>query len=102
MIAEIKAMGFGAFLADASVVVFAALQQTPLPDPTTMIGAGGAGAATSLAVLYAWKGYADKRLDKVENEKADKADLRRIDDSLREIRDDIRYLTRSSKSQEHE
>ena len=101
MIAHIKAMGFGAFLADASVIVFAALQQTPLPDPTTMIGAGGAGAATSLAVLYAWKGYADKRLDKVESEKADKADMFRIEGALREIRDDIRYLTRSSK-QEHE
>ena len=89
----------GAALVDAGVLVYSALQQAPVSPGG--LGAGGlAGAATSVAVLWAWKGTADERIKKLEDSKADKEDLRAHADLLKEVRDDVKWLIRAKGGQQ--
>lgn len=98
MIASAKIAMMGAAAADAALVAIAAIQATPLPGLETFGAAGVTGAATSLAVLWAWKATTDKRLEKIENDKASKDDLKPLHEALREIKDDVRYLVRSNRT----
>lgn len=94
MITEIKFALGGAAMADMGVLVLGAMQAVT-PGVETFVGAGATGAATSLAVLWAWKATTDKRLEKIENDKASKDDLIPLHEALREIKDDVRYLVRA-------
>lgn len=98
MIQHLKPMLIGAALADGAVLMIAAIQAAPLPDIGTFGAAGVTGAATSLAVLWAWKATTDKRLEKIESDKASKDDLVPLHEALKEIKDDVRYLVRSNRT----
>jgi hypothetical protein len=98
MVTSFKPMLIGAALADGALLALAAIQATPLPGFETFGAAGVTGAATSLAVLWAWKATTDKRLEKIENDKASKDDLVPLHEALREIKDDVRYLVRSNRT----
>ena len=87
----------GAALGDATLLTVAAIQAAPLPSVGDFGAAGVTGAATSLAVLWAWKASADKRMERLEVEKASKDDLRPIHETLKEIKDDLRYLSRQAR-----
>lgn len=88
----------GAALFDAAAVVYAALQQAPV-SAGDLGAAGLTGAATSVAVLWAWKGTADERLKRLENEKADKEDLKAHGEMLKEVREDVRWLVRQKRGE---
>lgn len=87
----------GAALGDATLLTIAAIQASPLPSAGDFGAAGVTGAATSLAVLWAWKASTDKRMERLEVEKASKDDLRPIHETLKEMKDDLRYLSRQAR-----
>jgi hypothetical protein len=82
----------GAMLGDAALFVVAALQSAGTPSVGDIGAAGATGAATSLAILWFWKGLTDKRLDALEARKADKSSMDDLSDLLREMRGDIKTL----------
>lgn len=88
----------GAAVTDASLVAWAALQSTTVSAGD--LGAGGvAGAATSIAVLWAWKGITDERIKRIEDTKADKEDVRQQSDLLREVREDVKWLIKQKRGE---
>lgn len=89
----------GAALVDAGVLVYAALQQTPV-SAGDLGAAGLTGAATSVAVLWAWKGTVDERLREIEDKKADKDALDAHGELLKEVRDDVRWLVRQKRGEQ--
>ena len=92
-----KFAAIGAALGDATILAASLIQSNPIPPIENFGVAGVTGAATSLAILWAWKATADKRLDRIEVEKASKDDLRPIHETLKEIKDDLRYLSRQAR-----
>lgn len=87
----------GAALGDATLLTIAAIQSAPLPSVGDFGAAGVTGAATSLAVLWAWKASADKRMERLEIEKASRGDLLPIQETLKEIKEELRYLSRQAR-----
>jgi len=84
----------GAAIVDSAVLVHAAMQSVPV-SAGDLGAAGLTGAATSVAVLWAWKSTADERIKKLEDGKADKDDLSAHADLLKEVRDDVKWLIRA-------
>lgn len=82
----------GAVVGDALLFVWAAIQQAPPPTVGDIGAAGATGAATSVAILWAWKGITDRRIEKLENGKADKDLLDAHGELLNEVRLDIKKL----------
>lgn len=91
MIHLLKTAALGATVGDALLLTVAAMQSAPVTAGD--LGAGGlAGAATSVAVLWAWKGITDERIKRIEDTKADKEDVRQQSDLLKEVREDVKWL----------
>ena len=82
----------GAAIGDGALYIVAAMQATTPPTAGDIGAAGITGAATSVAVLWFWKGMTDKRLDKIEADKADKSSLDDMSEMLKEMRGDIKTL----------
>lgn len=88
----------GAAVTDAGILTVAALQSSTVTPGD--LGAGGiAGAATSIAVLWAWKGITDERLKRIEDTKADKEDVRQQSELLREVREDVKWLIKQKRGE---
>lgn len=83
----------GAAVADAALFVVAAIQAAPSPSVGDIGVASGAGAATTLAILWFWKGTVDKRLD----EKVDKDVVKEMSKSIDRIEDNVTWLVRQQK-----
>lgn len=94
----VKFAALGAAITDAALIVAAAAQDLPLSAGD--LGAGGlAGAATSVAVLWAWKGITDERIKRIEDTKADKEDVRQQSDLLKEVREDVKWLIKQKRGE---
>jgi len=85
----------GAALADAGLFVAAALQAAPAPSVESIGVASGAGAATTLAILWFWKGTVDKRLD----EKVDKDVVAEMSKSIDRIEGHVTWLVHEKRGE---
>jgi hypothetical protein len=80
-----------AVMAFAELAALAVTQAAPaVPPAGDLVGGAVTGGAVSAAAFWIYKA----RVDRMEEKKADKSDLEPIRESLREIREDVRYLVR--------
>lgn len=94
------ASAIGVVLGDAGAVAWAALQATAPPTIGDLGAAGLSGAAASIAVLLAWKTAADKRIERLEDSKADKDAIADLKTTINEIKADVRYIIRLKQNEE--
>ena len=83
----------GAVVTGIAEVIGYAMLQGAAPPAGDLVGGAATGGAVSMAVFWIYKA----RVDKLEETKADKHELTAVHDTLREIKDDIRYLVRGDR-----
>lgn len=81
-----------AIAATLETIGYLALQATT-PPAGDLVGGAATGGAVSVAVFWIYKA----RVDRLEETKADKHELVAVHDTLREIKEDIRYLVRGDR-----
>ena len=83
----------GAVVTGIAEVIGYALLQSTTPPAGDLVGGAATGGAVSMAVFWIYKA----RVDRLEETKADKHELVDVHDTLREIKEDIRYLVRGDR-----